>query len=42
MGRTGRVNCIGIIKPVIIDNTIIKRVTLNNEDFIKKNDIKKK
>ncbi len=41
VGRTGRVNCIGIIKPVIIDNTIIQRVTLNNPKFIDKKDIRK-
>ena len=39
IGRTGRINYIGQIDPVLIDNTIIKNVTLNGYHFIKTKNI---
>ncbi|MDD3773757.1 MAG: NAD-dependent DNA ligase LigA [Patescibacteria group bacterium] len=40
IGRTGMVNPVAILKPVLIAGTTVSRATLHNEDQIKKLDIK--
>ncbi len=40
VGRTGILTPIGILNPVLISGTTVKRVTLHNQDFIKEKDIK--
>tara|TARA_Y100000034_G_scaffold136800_1_gene215895 strand:+ start:19344 stop:21080 length:1737 start_codon:yes stop_codon:yes gene_type:complete len=40
VGRTGTVNPVAIINPVILDDATITRVTLHNYEFIETNEIK--
>ena len=40
VGRTGILTPTGILEPVLISGTTVKRVTLHNQDFIKEKDIK--
>ena len=39
VGRTGTVNPVGIIEPVVIDDATITRITLHNLEFIEKHDL---
>lgn len=39
-GRTGKVNPLAILEPVLIDGSVVQKATLNNEDFIKERDIR--
>jgi DNA ligase (NAD+) len=40
VGRTGIVSPVAELEPVEISQTIVKRATLNNEDYIKENDFR--
>lgn len=39
-GKTGRLSPVGVIEPVVIDGVEISRVTLNNIDWIRENDVR--
>src|SRR5690554_6545832 len=39
-GRTGTINPNAVLEPTMIAGTLVQRATLNNEDFIKKRDIR--
>jgi len=40
VGRTGTINPNAVLEPTMIAGTLVQRATLNNEDFIKKRDIR--
>ncbi len=40
VGRTGILTPLGILEPVLISGTVVRRVSLHNEDFIKEKNIK--
>ena len=39
VGRTGAVNPIGLVEPVVLDGATVSRVTLHNMEFIKNQDL---
>ncbi|HHZ11420.1 MAG TPA: NAD-dependent DNA ligase LigA, partial [Acholeplasmataceae bacterium] len=41
VGRTGTINPNAVLEPVMIAGSLVKRATLNNEDFIRERDIRK-
>lgn len=40
VGRTGTINPNAVLEPIMIAGTMVRRATLNNEDFIKDRDIR--
>jgi DNA ligase (NAD+) len=39
-GRTGKITYRGLVKPILIDGTLVKAATLHNAEYIKKHDIR--